>query len=216
MFNKILNNSGFTKYDLNNHIILRYIPNDKNSLYYKDLKLNLIPSLNNNDNKYSLKTRKDININNNNDISPNKTVSEDKMFGYSLDYNFDKKTISLLQQIKLDEYDFLSINDKKYFVKVEVSKKNGCDLNYSNILANNGDFIEILGIDKKTDENILKIMENILYTDKYIFKFIQEKIINNNNRIKVSSNFHNNLKYYDLSFKMNFFQYQNQIKELLL
>ena len=216
MFNKILNDSGFVKYDLNNNIILRYIPNDKNSLYYKDLKLNLIPYINNNNNNYSLKKRKDININNNNDISQNKTSSEGKMLGYSLDYNFDKKTISLLEQIKLDEYDFLSINDKKYFVKVEVSKKNGGDLNYSNVLANNGDFIEKLGIDKKTDENILKIMENILYTDKYIFKFIQEKIINNDNRIKVSSSFHNNLKYYDLSFKMNFFQYQNQIKELLL
>ena len=67
------------------------------------------------------------------------------------------------------------------------------------------------------NENILKIMENIQYTDKYIFKFIQDKVINNNSRnIKVSPCFLSNLKYYDLSFKMNYFEYQNQIKELLL
>ena len=60
-------------------------------------------------------------------------------------------------------------------------------------------------------------MENIQYTDKYIFKFIQDKVINNNSRnIKVSPCFLSNLKYYDLSFKMNYFEYQNQLKELLL
>ena len=213
MLNKILNNSCLTKYDLDNNIILRYIPNDKNSLYYKDIKLTLIQI--NNTNNNSFKPINAINVNNN-DNSQNKNEPENKIVGYSLENNFDKNTIKLLDQINLDEYDFVLFEDKKYFVKLDMSQKNQKNLNYSNIIANNGNFIEILGIDKKLNENILKIMENIQYTDKYIFKLIQEKIINNDHRIKVSGCFHNNLKYYDLTFKMNYFQYQNQIKEFLL
>ena len=66
-------------------------------------------------------------------------------------------------------------------------------------------------------ENILNIMENNQYIDKNVYKLIQEKVINPGNRhISINNNFYENIKYYDLKFEMNFFEYQNQIKELLL
>ena len=231
MFNKILNNSGFNKNNGLDNILLRYIPNDKNFLLYKDINLNFISNIQKdstnmkgkNNNFNLIYPMKDININiniNSNCILYQQNIfldyDEEKFVGYSLENHFDKNTIKLLSQIELDEFKFNIINDKKYLVKNNFLNKNN-NLNYSNILVNNGEFIEILGIDKKLNENILKIMENIQYTDKYIFKFIQDKVINNNSRnIKVSPCFLSNLKYYDLSFKMNYFEYQNQLKELLL
>ena len=233
MFNKILNNSGFNKTNGLDNILLRYIPNDKNFLHYKDINLNFISYKkndsttvmkgkynNNNSNYISSLEDLNININSNYIFYQNKNIfldnDEDKFVGYSLENHFDKNTIKLLSQIELDEFKYNIINEKKYLVKNNFLNKNN-NLNYSNILVNNGEFIEILGIDRKLNENILKIMENIQYTDKYIFKFIQDKVINNNSRnIKVSPCFLSNLKYYDLSFKMNYFEYQNQLKELLL
>ena len=133
-----------------------------------------------------------------------------------MEENFDKSIIELLSQIDLDGYKLNVINGKYYLIKNKIMNEN-VDNNYSNILVNNGEFIEIMGIDKNLKENILEIMENIDYTDKCVFKLIQEKVINIENRhIKVSHNFYKNLKYYDLEFKMNYFEYQNQIKYLLL
>ena len=60
-------------------------------------------------------------------------------------------------------------------------------------------------------------MENNQYTDKTVFKLIQEKVINPENRnIVINNYFYENIKYYDLKFEMNYFDYQNQIKELLI
>lgn len=227
MFNKILNNSGFIKSNNLDNIILRYIPNDKNSLNYKDINLNIISFKNNEqsiipriDNNIKLSEPiKDINFNCNFGIFQNENTfydnEIDEYVGYPLDNNFDINTIKLMSQIELDEFDFNIIDEKKYLLKNNMMNKNN-NKSYSIILANNGEFIEIIGIDKNLKENILKIMENIQYTDKFIFKLIQDKVINNNNRnIKVSQSFYSNLKYYDLSFKMNYFEYQNQIKKLL-
>ncbi len=217
MLNKILNNSGYGKNNNFDHIILRYIPNDKNFLYYKDINLNYISPKKTNSSSNSLKNAKDANVNRSFIIYQNRNSFNIEYIGYPLENYLDKNTIKLFGQIELDEYDLQVIDDKKYLVKTDLINKNNINLNYSNILVNNGDFIEKLGIDKNLNENILKIMENIQYTDKYIFKLIQEKIINNGNRnIKVSHCFYNNLKFYDLTFKMNYFEYQNQIKELLL
>jgi hypothetical protein len=231
MFNKILNNSGFNKTNGIDNILLRYIPNDKNFLQYKDINLNFISykkndstikkgKHNNNFNYLGPFEEINININSNYILYQNQKIfldnDENKFVGFSLENHFDKNTVKLLSQIELDEFKFNIINEKKYLVKNNFLNKNN-NLNYSNVLVNNGEFIEILGIDRKLNENILKIMENIQYTDKYIFKFIQDKVINNNSRnIKVSPCFFSNLKYYDLSFKMNYFEYQNKIKELLL
>ena len=217
-FNKILNNSGLIKENNINNIILRYIPDDKNFLYYKDINLNIfsykdnLKSINSNNNNYNCGVL--INVEN---INCFQNIFLDynncQYVGYSLDNNFDKNIIKLLSPVKLNGYELKVINDKNYFLRNNNDNNN----NYSNILVNNGEFIEILGIDINLKENILKIMENIQYTDKYMFKLIQEKIIENEIRnIEVSPNFHNNLKYYDLKFKMDFFEYQDQIKQLLL
>ena len=201
---------------------MRYIPNDKNLLYYKDINLNFISyqdyySVNTNHDKNTFNFIQPINVRND-DFSRNFFYeNEFDNVGYSLENNFDQKAIQLLSQINLVDYEFNIINDKNYLIKNNIISDNN-NLNYSNILVNNGEFIEILGIDKKLNENILSIMENIQYSDKFIFKFIQDKIINNNEgrNIKVCHSFFNNLKYYDLKFKMNYFEYQNQIKQLLL
>ena len=222
IFKKILNNSGYRSYNYLNNIILRYIPNDKNLLYYKDINLNFISyqdyySVNTNHDKNTFNFIQPINVRND-DFSRNFFYeNEFDNVGYSLENNFDQKAIQLLSQINLVDYEFNIINDKNYLIKNNIISDNN-NLNYSNILVNNGEFIEILGIDKKLNENILSIMENIQYSDKFIFKFIQDKIINNNEgrNIKVCHSFFNNLKYYDLKFKMNYFEYQNQIKQLLL
>ena len=226
LLNKILYNAGYNYNNtinyLNNNIILRYIPNDKNNLNYIDINLNLIEinvidflNMNNNINNNFIEPLNNMNVNNN-IFNQNIYSYNNKYIGYSLDNNFDSKTINLISQIKLDGYEFNIINDKYYIVKNNIIKDNTIE-NYSNILANNGQFIEILGIDKNLKENILEIMENIKYTDKYVFKLIQEKIINNgNSNIKVSNNFYKCFKYYDLKFNMNYFEYQNQIKLLLL
>jgi len=218
IFNKILNNSGFSKESNLNKIILRYIPDDKNYLNYNDINLNIITYKDNNlNNNYNyIDCSHPLNINNINifhNIFSNYNNNR-AYVGYSLDNNFDKNTIQLLSQIKLEGYEFTIINEKNYLMKNNIEKSN---YNYSNILANNGEFIEIIGIDKNLKEDILKIMENIQYTDKFMFKLIQEKIIGDENRnIKVTPNFNNNFKYYDLKFKMDFFEYQNQLKQLLL
>ena len=60
-------------------------------------------------------------------------------------------------------------------------------------------------------------MENIQYSDKNVYKLIQEKVLHPNNRnIIINDYFYENIKYYDLKFEMNFFEYQNKIKELLI
>ena len=60
-------------------------------------------------------------------------------------------------------------------------------------------------------------MENNQYTDKIIYKLIQEKVINpGNENIKVNEYFYNSIKYYDLKFEMNYFEYQEKIKEFLI
>lgn len=232
IFNKILDNSGLNKNSKSKkssvnksteNIILRYIPNDKNILNYIDVKLDSFEYFD------SLKKSKDTNSNTFNFIEPISNLSANditfdndlflyynKYEGFSLEENFDKNIIELLNQTDLDGYKINVINGKYYLIKNKITNEN-VENNYSNILANNGEFIEIMGIDKNLKENILEIMENIDYTDKSVFKLIQEKIINSENRhIKVSHNFYKNLKYYDLEFKMNYFEYQNQIKHLLL
>ena len=222
IFKRILNNAGFRSYNYLNNIILRYIPNDKNLLYYKDIYLNLISrednfSINTNHDKITFNFIQPINIRNDFEIIQNFFPDDGiDCVGFSLENHFDHKAIQLLSQIDLVDYEFNIINEKKYLIKNNIISENN-SLNYSNILVNNGEFMEILGIDKKLNENILKIMENIQYSDKFMFKFIQDKIISNENRnIKVSHSFFNNLKYYDLKFKMNYFEYQKQIKQLLL
>ena len=232
MFNKILDNSGLNK---NNkfkntsndkrieNIILRYIPSDKNILNYIDIRLDSFEYFD------SLKKSNDMNSNSFNfieplsNLNPNDINFDNDLFlyyntyeGFSLEENFNKNIIELLSQIDIEGYKFNVINGKYYLIKNKIMNEK-VENSYSNILVNNGEFIEIMGIDKNLKENILEIMENIDYTDKCVFKLIQEKVINSENRhIKVSHNFYKNLKYYDLEFKMNYFEYQNQIKHLLL
>ena len=50
--------------------------------------------------------------------------------------------------------------------------------------------------------------------NKYLLSHFKYK--NDGRDIKVSHSFYNNLKYYDLKFKLDYFEYQNQIKQLLL
>jgi hypothetical protein len=223
MFNKILNNSNIiTTHNIDN-IILRYIPNDKNFLYYKDINLNIITyrcqdtSCTNNTNDNSLNFIEPIKNVNVNSTYYHKNTSNNFRYdyvGYSLEDHFDKPTSRLIVEAELEGYENTIINNKLCLIKNPIINKN---CNYSIILGHNGEYIEVLGINRTLDHTILNIMENIQYTDKFMFALIQEKIINNEDRnIKVSKSFNNNLKYYDLKFKMNYFEYQNQIKQLLL
>ena len=222
MFNKILNNSNIISTNNLDNIILRYIPNDKNFLHYKDINLNIITYRGldnfNTNNKDTYLTFIEPIIKN---VSVNTTFYRRNIFnnyrydniGYSLGDNFDQSTCRLIGQIEIEGYEKIIINNKPYLLKTPTINKN---CNYSIVLGHNGEDIEILGIDNNFDDNILKIMENIQYTDKFMFALIQEKIINEDRNIKVAHSFKNNLKYYDLKFKMDFFEYQNQIKHLLL
>ena len=223
MLNKILNNSNIIKNNNLDNIFLRYIPNDKNFLHYKDIKLDIIaykdehtPNINNNCNILEfIKPLNNINVNKG---FYTKNIYDNYIccnyVGFSLKDNFDNDTLKLIRQIELEGFEENIIDNKHYLIKSGITNKNS---SYATILGHNGEYIEILGIDRNLKENILNIMENIQYTDKYMFTLIQEKIINNEGRdIKVSDSFYNNLKYYDLKFKMDYFEYQNQIKQLLL
>ena len=219
--NKILSNSGFTFSSLNSsnisNIFLRYIYSNNNFLYYKDIPItefNLNEKFNPN---FSTNTKHNNNYINLNDINfDNMTFNkelntEENNVGFDLNEYLDKKAVDLFSNINLDEYEFNNLGYKSYLIKNSNGK------NYSIIVVQNEGFIEQLGIDEHLKENILNIMENNQYTDKIVYKLIQEKVINPNNRnININNYFYENLKYYDLKFEMNYFQYQNQIKELLI
>ena len=230
MFNKILNNSNIINTSNLDNITLRYIPNDKNFLYYKDIHLNIISYRINTKTNTTTTTIASNETNNNflKFIEPIKNTNSKNYYdtpnfyghfscdyiGYPLESHLDKITSKLITQIPIEGFEEAIINDKIYLLKNHIISKN---CNYSTILGNNGEFVEMLGINRNLNENILNIMENIQYTDKFMFNLIEEKIINNEDRnIKVSHSFYNNLKYYDLKFKMDYFEYQEQIKQLLL
>ena len=124
---------------------------------------------------------------------------------------FNKNIIELFSTLSNEEYKFNICRNKNYLIKISGGK------NYSIIYIKGDNFIEQLGIDENLKENILDIMENVQYTDKNVYKLIQEKVINPGNaNIVVNKYFYDNLKYYDLKFEMDYFQYQRRIKELLL
>ena len=219
--NKIISNSGFIFSSLNSNnisnIFLRYIYSNNNFLYYKDIPITEF-NLNEKFNPYfSTNTKHNNNYINLNDINfDNMTFNkelntEENNIGFDLNEYLDKKAIELFSNINLDEYEFNNFGYKSYLIKNSNGK------NYSIIVVQNEGFIEQLGIDEHLKENILNIMENNQYTDKIVYKLIQEKVINPNNRnININNYFYENLKYYDLKFEMNYFQYQNQIKDLLI
>ena len=108
---------------------MRYIPNDKNSLYYKDINLNLISPKKTNSSSNSLKHAKDVNVNRSFIIYQNRNSFNIEYIGYPLENYLDKNTIKLFGQIELDEYDLQVIDDKKYLVKTDLINKNNINLN---------------------------------------------------------------------------------------
>jgi hypothetical protein len=218
-FNQILSSAGVLMPKLNfrvENIFLRYIISEKNTLDYQDIPMmrinitekynpnfsvNLLPNNNGNYN--------DINFDN---VTYNKelTINIDNV-GFDLDEYLDKNITELFTSESFEEYELYIVDNKCYLVK------NSKGQNYSIISTKSNGFIEKLGIDENLKENILNIMENIQYTDKIVYKLIQEKVINpQNSNINVNAYFYNNIKYYDLKFNMNYFQYQEKIKELLM
>ena len=220
IINQILSKSGNIYPESNSNtsnIFLRYIYSDNNYLNYKDIPitdLNLHEKLNPN---FSTNTKQNINYEKLNEIcfdnwTYNKEFNtEVENIGFALDDYLDKNSIKLFNDIEINEYKFQNYGYKNYLVKNSNKK------NYSIILVQNDGLIEKLGIDEKLNENILNIMENNQYTDKNVYKLIQEKVINPGNENIVTNNyFYVNIQYYDLKFEINFFEYQNKIKELLI
>jgi hypothetical protein len=219
-FNQILSNSGMTLPVLNfkfSNIFLRFIYSDNNILNYKDIPISEI----NINEKYNPNFSINLKQNNNNEhideikfdnVTYNKELAlEINNIGFVLDKYLDKNTIKLFNNINNDEYELITFRNKNYLVK------NSQREYYSIIFTKNEGFIEKLGIDDNLKENILNIMENTQYTDKNVYKLIQEKVINPSNAsICVNVHFNDSIKYYDLKFEMKYFEYQNKIKELLI
>ena len=219
--NKILSKSGLKFPELNSsntsNIFLRYIFSNNNFLHYKDIpisELNLnekiIPNFRTNS-KHNTNNFENNEINSD-DMTINKEINANAdNIGFDLDEYLDKNKVELFNNINIDGYEYINYGYKSYLMK------NSTENNYSIIFCQNDGFVEKLGIDENLKENILNIMENNQYTDKTVFKFIQEKVINPENRnICINNYFYENIKYYDLKFEMNYFDYQNQIKELLI
>ena len=224
-FNQILIKSGIYSpyyFSSTSNIFLRYIYSEKNFLYFKDIPLSIINYFENENEKnditrnahmkLNLNIYNEINFDNatyNNDMTiDNKTVTN---MGFALDKYLDQNSVQLFSNIDLDDYEFNIFGDKNYLMKIIGTK------NYSNVVVRNEGFIEKLGVDENLKENILNIMENNQYIDKNVYKLIQEKVLHPNNRnIIINDYFYENIKYYDLKFEMNFFEYQNKIKELLI
>ena len=221
-FNSILSKSGFLFPSSNfkrNNIFLRYIKSYNNLLSYKDIPLSELDFSEKFNPDFRTNVKQNININSDNfndinfdNLTYNKELNVDKdNIGFSLDDYFDRNIAELFNNLPINGYEFFIYGYKSYFIK------NSNSDNYSIIIVQNDGFVERLGIDENLKENILNIMENNQYIDKNVYKLIQEKIINPGNRnISINDNFYENIKYYDLKFKMNYFEYQNQIKELLI
>ena len=221
-FNLILSKSGISFSTSNmktNNIFLRYIKSYNNLLNYRDIPISELDFSEkfNPDFRTNVKQNISINCDNLNEINfdnltYNKEINTDKdNIGFSLDDYFDRNIAELFSNISLNGYEFFIYGCKSYLIK------NSDSTSYSIIIVQNDGFIEKIGLDEHIKENILNIMENNQYIDKNVYKLIQEKVINPGNRnISINNNFYENIKYYDLKFEMNFFEYQNQIKELLL
>ena len=221
-FNLILSKSGISFSTSNmktNNIFLRYIKSYNNLLNYRDIPISELDFSEkfNPDFRTNVKQNISINCDNLNEINfdnltYNKEINTDKdNIGFSLDDYFDRNIAELFSNISLNGYEFFIYGCKSYLIK------NSDSTSYSIIIVQNDGFIEKIGLDEHMKENILNIMENNQYIDKNVYKLIQEKVINPGNRnISINNNFYENIKYYDLKFEMNFFEYQNQIKELLL
>ena len=221
-FNSILSKSGFLFPSSNfkrNNIFLRYIKSYNNLLSYKDIPLSELDFSEKFNPDFRTNVKQNININSDNfndinfdNLTYNKELNVDKdNIGFSLDDYFDRNIAELFSNLPINGYEFFIYGYKSYFIK------NSNSDNYSIIIVQNDGFVERLGIDENLKENILNIMENNQYIDKNVYKLIQEKVINPGNRnISINNNFYENIKYYDLKFKMNYFEYQNQIKELLI
>ena len=221
-FNLILSKSGISFSTSNmktNNIFLRYIKSYNNLLNYRDIPISELDFSEkfNPDFRTNVKQNISINCDNLNEINfdnltYNKELNTDKdNIGFSLDDYFDRNIAELFSSIALNGYEFFIYGCKSYLIK------NSDSTSYSIIIVQNDGFIEKIGLDEHMKENILNIMENNQYIDKNVYKLIQEKVINPGNRnISINNNFYENIKYYDLKFEMNFFEYQNQIKELLL
>ena len=221
-FNLILSKSGISFSTSNmktNNIFLRYIKSYNNLLNYRDIPISELDFSEkfNPDFRTNVKQNISINCDNLNEINfdnltYNKEINTDKdNIGFSLDDYFDRNISELFSNISLNGYEFFIYGCKSYLIK------NSDSTSYSIIIVQNDGFIEKIGLDEHMKENILNIMENNQYIDKNVYKLIQEKVINPGNRnISINNNFYENIKYYDLKFEMNFFEYQNQIKELLL
>ena len=226
LFNQILIRAGIPSrysYTSVSNIFLRYIYSDKNYLNYKDIPLSKINSNEKENSNFNTEIKhknrikifdlvNEYNLDNltyYNDINiSNENVTN---IGFNLDENFDKNSAQLFDNIDIDDYEFKK-SGKKYYLMKKIGGKN-----YSNIFVRNDGFVEKLGVDENLKENILNIMENIQYSDKNVYKLIQEKILNpSNSNIIISEYFYENIKYYDLKFEMDFFEYQNKIKELLI
>ena len=220
-FNEIILNSGITYSGINpkiSNIFLRYINSEKNPLNYLDIPISEIYI----NEKYNPNFNANLKRNNNNDDENNDITFDNVTYnqemalevnsiGFALDKYFNKNIIELFSTLSNEEYKFNICRNKNYLIKISGGK------NYSIIYIKGDDFIEQLGIDENLKENILNIMENVQYTDKNVYKLIQEKVINPGNvNIVVNKYFYDNLKYYDLKFEMDYFQYQRRIKELLL
>ena len=217
---EILSNSGMTfpesKYNTSN-IFLRYIYSDTNYLNYKDIPITDLTSSEKFSPNFRTNTKQNIHYENLNEISfdnityDKESDNDENNIGFPLDDYLDESTVKLFSNIEINEYKFQNCGYKSCLVKSSIEK------NYSIILVQSDELIEKIGIDEKLKENILNIMENNQYTDKIVYKSIQEKVINpGNTHINVNNYFYENIKYYDLKFEMNYFEFQEQIKELLL
>ena len=207
LFNNILKNSGFYKFNKNkdsennlNNIILRFIPNETNTLYYIDYYLNVIENV---EDKYNKRNNDIYNINNN------------KLIGYCLEDNNINKIIKYINVNNVEGYELKIINNKNYLIKNK--GKDNFNSDYCDIFIYNKKYTTIEEMYKKEQFKELFLMQDIKFSDKKIYKLIVEKILNTaNDNIDVTDNFYYNLNYYDLQFKMEYFEYQNQIKKLLI
>lgn len=217
---QILSNSGMTfPYSNFNsqNIFLRYIYSDNNHLNYKDIPIADLTLIEKFNPEFRFDSEQNIKYENLNEISfdnitYNKELNNNEdNIGFPLDDYLDENTIKLLSNIKINEYKFQNCGYKSCLVKNSIEK------NYSIILVQSEEIVEKIGIDEKMNKNILNIMENNQYTDKIVYKLIQQKVINpENTNISINNYFYENIKYYDLKFEMSYFEYQNKIKELLL
>lgn len=222
--NKILR---LLKNDLNENYIspIRIITNPEQLICYNDIYQEIIknkmPSEFNISNKENINILQDINNSNvNNDIiSENHILTESKKKNFfnvflkhyeSYDITKFKMKFNFKTLRDLDSKFIIRNNNNKLILNIPLTKLNKSPF----IFINENQGLKILSLENEDD--LFHLMNNKSYTSKNILDKIYQSILYGENTFDEFKNVQNTMKYYDINFDMEYFEFCEKIKSFVL